>query len=115
MASGLGQPAVCDPSEAWASDEEYDDWAVDQLAAHEKQMQESKRVMRSSVLFVKEAAPGESAAMSSPVAEVQDWSIPTPAARDESASSGAVEAVGRSPVVATGAGGRPDYASRFTA
>jgi hypothetical protein len=112
VASGLGQPAAYDPAEAWVSDEEYDGWAVDQLATHEKQLQKSKRVTRSSCRFVKEAAPSESAAKSSPVVEVQDWSIPTPAARDESASSGAIE---RSPVVATGTGGRPDYASRFTA
>jgi hypothetical protein len=102
LASGLEQPAAYDPAEAWASDEEYDSCDVDQLAAHEKQLQESKRVTRSSCRFVKEAAPSESAAKSSPVVEVQDWSIPTPAARDESASSGAIE---RSPVVATGTGG----------
>jgi hypothetical protein len=88
LASGLEQPAAYDPAEAWASDEEYDSCDVDQLAAHEKQLQESKRVTRSSGRVVKEAAP------------------------IESALSGAVE---RSPVVATGAGGRPDYASRFTA
>ena len=108
VAHGVEQPVACDPAEAWASDEEYDGWAVDQLAAHEKQLQESKRVTRSSSRFVKEAAP-------SSVAESEDWPLPTPVAREESAEIHAVGEVGRQPVMATGTGGRPDYASRFTA
>ena len=83
-----------------AVDEGYDCWAVDQLAAHEKQQQESKRVSRSSGGVVKESAPSTAVAMSSFVNEVRDSLVPTPAATDESAVSRAVDEVGKPQVVA---------------
>jgi hypothetical protein len=42
--------------------DEYDGWAVDQLVLHERQQQESKRVIRSSIQSAKGAAPFTAAA-----------------------------------------------------